>query len=426
MSAQPPVTDSFTLDEGVTNPQNPVPGDDILTRETSLHPGEIVLTPVDERLEEEESPVVGPIQPDTGQNEADESDTDRQIRELELWEEKQRRQEKLKRLRDRRRRYEEGDHTAIQGDLITPPTTITPAIRPTALLPRPDPPEKYEKRDRAQYNRWERDCERYFDQTPQLFELNQQKIDFGERYVAEPLKSLWSAWKCNRNTPAVYAMRLNFTGTILPPAPLGPPSWKEFKEVMLNALGSKMERRHVAHTALTRRRQKQEESPTELLDALRPLWEELQEEVSEGYKVLQYTSALRRDIQDDLSRAKDEDKGTLVQIEDLANRSWRRLGQNQQYRNIDNKKGHTRDQSTTNDTSGDTKTPKKAKKGRRDRWGPNRTKPTKKDDAKTTFLRLQCFRCGEVGHKANVCTKEKKSETSPKENQTGKGKGTKS
>jgi hypothetical protein len=425
MSAQPPVTDSFTLDEGVTNPQNPDLGDDILTRETSLHPGEIVLTPAEERFEEEASPAVGPIPPETGQNDADESDTDRQIRELELWEEKQRRQEKLRRLRDRRRRYEEGDHTAIQGDLVTPPVTTTPAIRPTALLPRPDPPEKYEKRDRAQYNRWERDCERYFDQTPQLFELNQQKIDFGERYVAEPLKSLWSAWVRDRNTPAAYAMRSNFTGTTLPPAPLGPPSWKEFKEVMLNALGSKMERRHVAHTALTRRRQKQEESPTELLDALRPLWEELQEEVSEGYKVLQYTSALRRDIQDDLSRAKDEDKGTLVQIEDLANRSWRRLGQNQQYRTGDTKKSTNRAQSKTHDTPGDTRTPKKAKKSQRGRGGPNGAESTKKDNTKVTSFRLQCFKCGEVGHKAKVCTKEKKSESSPKENQKGKGKGPK-
>ena len=401
------------------------PDDDILTRETSMHTGEQVLTPIDEGPGEAEDPRGGATRPELGQDDPDESDTERQIRELELWEEKQRRQEKLKRLKDRRRRYEEGDVNAILLDIAGSSVAVAPVVRPTAMLPRPDPPEKYEKRDRAQYNRWERDCERYFDQTPQLFALDQQKIDFGERYVAEPLKSLWNAWVRERSAPAAYPRRFDFMGPTEVPFLTSQPTWKEFKGIMLNALGSKMERRHVAHAALNRRRQKQDESPTELLDALRPLWEELQEEMSEGYKVLQYTSALRREIQDDLSRAKDEDKISLVQVEDLANRSWRRLQHHAPSKPPESKKSTSRFHSNTTDEAGDAKNPKKQKKVRKGHLGPNRPDATRKDDASSTPSHIICYNCGEAGHKSNVCTKEKKAEASSKDYHSGKGKGLK-
>ena len=61
---------------------------------------------------------------------------------------------------------------------------------------------------------------------------------------------------------------------------------------MLNALGTPSERKQQAYETLKRTHQKPGQSPTDLLDYLRPLWEELGTSQTTELQVLEYISTL--------------------------------------------------------------------------------------------------------------------------------------
>ena len=98
------------------------------------------------------------------------------------------------------------------------------ASRPA--LPRPEPPHVYQKKNRQDYNMWERDCEGYHIRSLNDFRTEGQKIDFGVMYISEPLKSLWKTY-CQGQ---------------LYETPLWIPTWAQFKAKMLDALGTLAER----------------------------------------------------------------------------------------------------------------------------------------------------------------------------------------
>jgi hypothetical protein len=180
-----------------------------------------------------------------------------ELQEMRTWLENTKAQEELRALRELRARYDAGDTAAVravsqgQGGLSLPP------VAPAAALPRPEPPQQFAKRNRAEYNRWERDCEGFFTRSAAHFVREQQKVDFGVMYISEPLKTLWRAHCLVEEVSS----------------PSWIPTWAGLKAVMLNSLGTPQERRRQAYEQIKGCRQRAGQSPTELLDYLRPLWE---------------------------------------------------------------------------------------------------------------------------------------------------------
>lgn len=226
--------------EGTADRQVPVPAEHEVARETTQSPGLRIR---------------GVAAANLAQAEPTDASPSTELEEMRAWLKRTEELEELRALRELRARYEAGDLTAIQSLQKVALQTKATLAEPSSNLPRPDPPQLYQKHNRAEYNRWERDCEGYFVQSPTRFIVEARKIDFGLRYVAENLKTLWQAHLASN----------------LRAAPLWTPTWAELKEVMLNALGTPAERRQVAYESLKRCRQRLGQSPTDLLDYMRPL-----------------------------------------------------------------------------------------------------------------------------------------------------------
>ena len=92
---------------------------------------------------------------------------------------------------------------------------------------------------------------------------------------------------------------------------------------MLNALGSPQERKQVAYDCLKRAQQRPSQNPTDLLDYMRPLWEELGSSRTPEVQVLEYTAALREDIKKSLLLLPIDRRSTLPQVEEHANLIFR-------------------------------------------------------------------------------------------------------
>ena len=84
------------------------------------------------------------------------------IEEAREWYKQTKEKEELERLQDIRRRFEQGDRSAIH-ETLTPSTgyqvqPFMPSIRPPTMKT----PHIYHKKDRRDYNAWKDDCERCF------------------------------------------------------------------------------------------------------------------------------------------------------------------------------------------------------------------------------------------------------------------------
>jgi hypothetical protein len=335
-----------------------------------------------------------------------EDDSDTELQELRLWQQKERKRAELRRLKEIRLRYEAGDVSALYMDAGSSAQPSVHLGRPSAPLPRPKDPQVYSKHDRAEFNRWERDCEGFFLRSPASFLLEQQKVDFGVMYLSEPLKTLWRTH--------VY--------TEVSLSPLWIQTWIQLKAVMLNALGSPLERQQAAYEKLKSCRQRQGQSPTELLDYMRPLWEELGPGSNALLQVLEYTGALRKEINDDVVREKAHDRATIPQVEELANRSWRRHGFDRSTKDTPAKEKSQRPRVDSRDDAGDAKTLKKPKRARQGRFAPKKPRAA---DATTDPEVVTCYNCGEAGHKSYKCKKPKKSDSTSTNDKSGKEKGRK-
>ena len=247
-------------------------------------------------------------------------------------------------------------------------------------LPRPEPPHLYQKSNRQDYNRWERDCESYHLRNPTEFSSEARKVDFGVDYISEVCKSIWENY-------AEEQRRLDSQWA---------PTWANLKLKMLNALGSPDERRQNAYNAIKNCRQRKGQSPTELLNYLRPLWIELL--TPPGLQVLEFTAALEKQIQSDLMLLPADRRNDLVLIEEQANTIYRRLG-------MDKKAAEQKDNGKRpyNDHEGEASPP--AKKGKPLREGSKTTQKAK-DKRKSDAKDIECYYCHKRGHYANECRKK--------------------
>lgn len=303
---------------------------------------------------------------------------------LRQWLKEARDREELEELRQIRARYEAGDRTALQPTQGIERATAAPRFS-SANLPKPEPPHTYSKKNRAQYNRWERDCEGFFLRSPDHFVTEAQRVEFGTRYISEPLKSLWRSYMESQTIQD----------------PTFEPNWANVKQVMLDALGTPLERKQQAYEQLKRCHQSASQSPTDLLDYMRPLWEELGTTQSPDMQALEYFSALQEYIQKDLYLLPPDKRTTIAMIEEQANVIFRRRARTTPKAKEEKPK---RQHQNNSGSEGDRKTPKTTQKAgelapKTLKW-PKRPETAGKSAAKGN---ITCYRCGKPGHYADRC-----------------------
>jgi hypothetical protein len=333
-------------------------------------------------------------------------DLDRELAAEQRWLDQARKRSELARIRALRARYEAGDLTAIMEDSSSPRQPPTISTVSSHGLPRPKAPETYTKRNRAEYNRWERDCEGFFIRSPANFVSEQQKVDFGLMYVSETMKTLWESHTFTE--ASVVAGWL--------------PTWAALKEVMLNALGTPAERRQNAYEALRNANQRPNQSPTDLLDYMRPFWEELGNLAPPDIRVVQYIAALSEDVQKELYLMEVDRRDTISKIEEHANVIFRRRTQSKKSRDVSPKKTAGRSRRTSPEAEGSRKTPKSAKKPKPSHSGPFKPKASSVD---TDHSELKCYKCGVVGHISPNCPQNTEGGSNSTNQPAGKAKGRK-
>jgi hypothetical protein len=225
-------------------------------------------------------------------------------------------------------------------------------------------------------------------------------------YISEPLKTLWRAHCLVEQTAFIAWI----------------PTWASLKAVMLNSLGTPQERRKLAYEQLKSCRQRVGQSPTELLDYLRPLWEELGPTVTPELQVIEYTSALRMEIQRDLERLPVTMRNTIPMIEEQANIIHRRTAPARDQKDHSGRQKSNRPRTGSDGSEGDGKPPKKSKRPRVHQSGPKRGKKT---ESSTTPRPITCFNCGQSEHKSFDCTNPTKPGSDPRKEKSGKDKGRK-
>lgn len=337
----------------------------------------------------------GPIRPETPNA----------LQDMEAWYKRVQDQEKLKHLMEIRARYEAGDPDVIEEIMQSQMGGSSRPATATSALPRPEPPQQFKKKDRAEYNRWERDCEGYFKRAPLNFKREQQKVDFGAMYVSEPLKTLWRAHCSEKSVlPGWF------------------PTWVELKLVMLNSLGTPGERKQRAYEQLMKAKQLPTQSPTELLDYLRPFWEELGTEYTPQLQVLGYVSALRPEIREDVERLPIGMRSLLWQVEEQANIVYRRLNQRRTQKEATTKTREFKHTNLNPQQEGQLRDHKRRKRGRPTQSGPLKDE---KSGSGPKPKKVTCYNCGEPGHMSPDCTNPKKPGADPRTSKTEKGKGQK-
>jgi Zinc knuckle len=204
-----------------------------------------------------------------------------------------------------RHNYESGPHPTVLGQLGQVETT------PTALafqLPKPEPPPRFEGKDRKELNAWIRGCEEFILGSPALTTPAHQ-VMFARRYLGQEQADFF-----DRASKAIPTEQREAVLT-----------WSFLKETMLRTLGTPWEREQRARGKVREARQGKH-SPTELLNYLKTLWEEInpttalndgdEQHLHEFYSALDHRIRGRLELQP-------QKWTSLVDLESTANQHWR-------------------------------------------------------------------------------------------------------
>ena len=344
-----------------------------------------------------------PTQPDVAGDEPTGLSTTQRLQELRAWFQKVQEEQELHRLLEIKRRVEQGDTSALQEGQPSAPQPYTAPAEPNNKTPRPEKPTQFANRDRAEYNRWERECEATFRGSPKNFYSEATKIDFGIRYISNTLRTLWDAYSHDNQRKSDRWQ----------------PTWTEFKTVMLNALGPQEQRKLAAHQALKSIKQDWNQDPNDLLSKLDTLWTELGQSYPEEQRIMDFVGALLPTVQKDLLLLEPEQRSSITDVNSRARLIWNRYRREKPQRPGEGKSTHSR---TLTNERGVQKTWKKPRRDGPDHKGPNwgnkagnREKPSNEN----------CFKCGKPGHIARGCRESNVSNSGAPDDNSEKGKGSK-
>jgi len=264
-------------------------------------------------------------------------------------------------------------------------TTTTGHLRNSHPLPKPKDPHTFEGRDRADFDRWSREVNRFFRLTPEAFTSETRKVDFAATYLGERQQEIWE-----RHEDAVG--RDNVT-------------WELLRKIMLDSMGTEEERKQFAYDRLQRIKQG-DQTPSELLDAMKKLWIEIQLK-DVRMQLLQFKSALNDNIRwkIDLNQRVFTN---LVDLEEVAMVAYRQETKRRQLSSTKQYNGQKRSHQST--PSSDYKTNNVSKKVH------------SREEHKTVVERfkrptkpVECWGCGQPGHKKDMCPNPDLWETQGKE-----------
>lgn len=324
-----------------------------------------------------------------------------ELAELRQWKATELARLELEDLRAQRARYEAGDLTALRP-VTTPAIESRPVVSSgTSGLPRPKDPHVFMKKDRRDYNLWLADCEGYFADNPHHFALEHQKVTFAARYLSEELRTSWRMEIHRQASPG--------TGW--------EPTWLDLRTKMLDALGTELERKQRAMEAIKGCKQRTSQSPTDLLNYMRPLWEEIGT-TDEGTMALEYFNCLLEWIKDDLYLQEQSQRKSVRDCEEAANISWRR--HQSKNRGPKTKPEEKRPNSGGEGSAGRAQTPKKAKTAKPRHFGPVRDARPPTTSARSDVV---CYHCNKPGHIKPNCELFKKEKKNSENNLPGKGTG---
>jgi hypothetical protein len=163
-------------------------------------------------------------------------------------------------------------------------------------------------------------------------------------------------------------------------------------------------------------------TPTDLLDFMRPYWEELGDTHGPELQVMGYIHALPNEIQKQLFMYPEDRRVTLTQVEEAANRIHRQMARPKPLNEGKPQREQGKKNKGPKKDGGPKETPKQTKEGSPSQNGPKRprwTQPSPNTPA------IPCYRCGEVGHLAQNCPNPKKPKKPREGSDSGKGKGQK-
>lgn len=330
----------------------------------------------------------------------------RELAELRAWRLIEKDRHELRKLRELKRKVQQGDLSALDEDLDRPQPPPREYGYSNMGAPRPKDPEVFSNRDRQQYNCWVRDCEGIFRGAPRTFETPVQKADFGARFLDETMRTIWETY-CSDE---------------LRKDPSWSPNWDQMKAVMLDCLGPEAVRRLSAHNALKRIKQRQDQDPNQLLSKLTTLWSELGSQISEEQRKMDFLGALLPDIQKELLLRDPDDFPTVSTLNTLARYLWNKNRKSNTHPDQPGAKTETAPKPTTESRWGPSGT---RKKPRRSAAAPADRKPPKTDHNGPKETNVICWGCNQPGHYKNECPKSKDTPKSSSAHKPGKDSGRK-
>jgi Zinc knuckle len=296
---------------------------------------------------------------------------------------------------------EEDERTPARSSAVPTPAPPDPRevnfpIKGAALqsqLPKPQPPTKFAGKGRHEWDKWKKECEKFFIRVPHAFETEAQRTEFAYEHLGDTQQERWD------NVKAAW--------------PVAEQTWERMKEYMLLSLGTEQERKASAFARIKRATQGNR-TPSDLLQYLRVQWRELGMQ-DEEIQILEFKAALSDEIQKRLFYVPGVEYHSLSKMELDAEETYRDIKREssksaQKQTPSETKNSRKRSWSAANNprTHQNRQQQSGPSSSKEDRSKEDRSNPNKEGKPKSDRPGPKCYNCNKIGHIAKNCRAPKK------------------